>query len=287
MLLVWVAACAALLALLYRDVAVAFWPRWLTEAPYRHCVLVPFIVGALIWYQQRRLAQRQLVPSAWGLVLLAIGLSACWLGYATGARVLVGLSFPVVLLGLVTAACGKSYLKAWGFPLALFIFAVPIPRHIIGLVAMPMQLISSALTAACTHVLGIPVQHEGVNIAIPGFRFTVAEECSGMNSLLALFLAGGAILEITGLVTWQKLVVYALVPVVVIVANVARLMSVVVLGELAGGDFALNSLTHGTSDIVVYLAAFLLIWLLTNFLRGLTPALTTSAASEETPTTAA
>jgi len=81
-----------------------------------------------------------------------------------------------------------------------------------------------------------------------------------MNSLLAMFLVGGVIVELVGLVPWQKLLTYALIPVVVITANVIRLMSVVLFGEFIGSKFALDHAVHGSSDAIVYLAALALIW---------------------------
>lgn len=265
----WAVLSAALLAALYYRAAVAFWPRWATEGPYQHCVLVPFIVAGLVWFHRSRLAGSPLRPTRLGLLMLGLGLGICYIGYLTGARFLVGLSFPVVLLGLIASALGPNYLRVLVFPVLLFIFAVPFPRHIMGLVSMPMQLVSSSLTAGCTHLLGIPIQHEGVNIALPSFHFTVAEECSGMNSLLALFLACGVIAEVAALSTWQKLVTYLLVPVVVLTANVIRLMSVVLLGEFVGSQLALNHFVHGGSDVVVYLAAFALMWGWVNFFKSM------------------
>ncbi len=267
----WAATSAALVALLYYRVGVAFWPRWASEEAYQHCILVPLIVGGLIWFRRGRLRELRPAPSYLGLGLLAAGLLLAYLGYLTGARFLVGLSFPVVLLGLVAAALGPAYLPSVGFPLALFIFAVPFPKHVLGMISMPMQLISSHLTASCTRLMGIPVLHEGVNIALPSFQFRVAEECSGMNSLLALILAGAVIVELMGLRLWQKLIVYVLIPLVVLVANVIRLMSVVLLGEMIGPEFALNHMVHGGSDVVVYAAAFALIWGLSSWLKRFSP----------------
>lgn len=266
----WAVLAAALLAALYYRAAIAFWPRWANEEAYQHCMLVPPIVAGLVWYHRAQLASLKPRPTAVGLLLLGLGLAVCYLGYLTGARFVVGLSFPLVLLGLIASVLGPDYLRVLVFPVLLFVFAVPFPRHIMGLLSMPMQLVSSALTAACTRLLGIPIQHEGVNIALPSFRFTVAEECSGMNSLLALFLACGVIAEVASLSVWQKLVTYVLVPVVVLTANVIRLMSVVLLGEFVGSQFALNHFVHGGSDVVVYLAAFALMWGWVSFLKGVT-----------------
>ncbi|NPV45538.1 MAG: exosortase/archaeosortase family protein [Armatimonadetes bacterium] len=271
-LILWAVLCAVLLVALYRHVWPAFWYRWANEAAYSHCPLVPLAVAGLIWFHRRELAVLTPSPSARGLWLLGAGLVVCFLGYVTGARFIVGLSFPVVLMGLVATGLGSAYLRVLGFSLALFLFAIPFPRHILGMVAMPMQVISTILTVAATRLFGIPVLREGVNVALPSFQFVVAEACSGMNSLVALFLAGGVVAELMRLATWQKLVIYALTPVIVIAANVIRLLSVVVVGELVGPELALGQFVHGGSDVVVYLAAFALVWGLGNALQSWKPA---------------
>lgn len=267
-LLLWGAVCAVLLIALYRHVWPAFWYRWANEAAYSHCPLVPLAVAGLVWFHRRELATLTPTPSARGLWLLGAGLLICFLGYVTGARFIVGLSFPVVLMGLVGAGLGLPYLRVLGFSLALFLFAIPFPRHILGMIAMPMQVISTILTVAATRLFGIPVVREGVNVALPSFQFVVAEACSGMNSLVALFLAGGVVAELMRLAPWQKLVIYALTPLIVIAANVIRLLSVVVVGELVGPELALGQFVHGGSDVVVYLAAFALVWGLGNVLQS-------------------
>jgi exosortase len=267
-LALWSALSLALLYALYQRVFVAFWPRWTTEAAYDHCPLVPIVVVGLIWFHRRQLAALRPTPSATGLWILAPGLLVCYLGYLTGARFVVGLSFPLVLMGLVASGLGLPYLRVTGFSLALFLFAIPFPRHILGMTAMPMQLISTTLTVACTRLVGIPVLQDGVNVALPSFQFVVAEACSGMNSLVALFLAGGVIAELMGLIAWQKLVIYALTPLIVISANVIRLLSVVLVGELVGPDFALSHFVHGGSDVVIYLAAFAIVWGVGSALQG-------------------
>jgi exosortase len=281
LLAAWGVLSLAALTVLYYRTFVALWPRWTHEAAYQHCALVPFIVIGLVWLHRGRLAALRPTASPGALAVLIPGLALCYLGYLTGARFLVGLSFPIVLMGLLALGLGWEYLRVLGFPLALFLFAVPFPRHILGMVAMPMQLVSSTLTAACTRVFGIPVYQEGVNIVLPSFQFVVAEECSGLNSLLALFLTCGVITELRGHQVWQKLAVYALTPLIVIVANVIRLMSVVLLGEIIGEKFALNHLIHGGSDVLVYLSAFLLVWGLCDMLRALSGRETTALSETE------
>ncbi len=44
--------------------------------------------------------------------------------------------------------------------------------------------------------------------------------------------------------------------------NTVRLTSVLLFAEFAGPQFAMDSLVHGGSDVIVYLAALIFMWLL-------------------------
>lgn len=261
---------AALLVGLYAPVFVYFVPRWFEESPYYHCPIVPLIVAWLIWRRRKELAAARFRPSAAGLGLLALGLLVYVVGARTGARLVVGVSLPIVLLGLCGALMGGKILRRLAVPLALSFFLVPVPRHVLGYVAFPMQIVSAHSAAVVGRATGIPVHAQGVDMHLGDITFTVAQECSGLNSLLALLLATGVMVEIMEMRLFGKLVVMALAPAVVLVANVVRLVSVLWFARFLGADFALNSLVHGTSDLIVYSAAVVLVLFLIDIVRRLT-----------------
>ncbi len=255
---------AVLLALMYWRLFAYYAQRWLGEDAYRHCPLAIAIVAWLIWRQRARLAKARIEPSYSGLFLLAAGLGLYIVGARIGARVVMGSSLPIVLLGLTGAMWGSSVLRLTAFPLLLSFFMIPIPRHALGLVAFPMQVISAKATGILARLSGLPVIVQGVNMQMSGFTFQVAQECSGLNSLMALILATGVIVELMNLTTRQKIAVFAVVPGIVLVSNIVRLLSVLWLARFLSPDLALASLVHGTSDIVVYSMAVIFVLLAIN-----------------------
>jgi exosortase/archaeosortase family protein len=133
---------------------------------------------------------------------------------------------------------------------------------------MPMQLVSAQGTAAVSQLIGIPATADGVAVSTRSMQFLVAEECSGLNSLLALLLIGCTAVHLISMRPIFKLLVLALIPPIVLVANVVRLLAVVVTGEFLGPQLALDALVHGVTDVVLYLAALACIMLLAEFLRS-------------------
>ena len=168
-----------------------------------------------------------------------------------------GVAFPVIVTGIVGAVYGSRPLKIAAVPIALLIFAVPFPEHAIGMVAMPMQKISAIITGKVAPLLGLQVVQQGINLNLHGFNFVVAEECSGMHSLVALLLTGVVLVELSQLHKYRKALSIAIIPPIVLLANVVRLTVVLLIAEYFGPGLALGSVTHGFSDIIVYLAAVL------------------------------
>lgn len=257
------AAAAVLLAAMYRDVGAYFWQRWVTEDAYHHCLFVPAVVGWLIW--RRRETLRELVPApSWsGLAMVAAGAILYVLAVRTGVRVAIGLSFPILVIGLTWTALGGRYTAAVAYPLVLLLFLIPVPRHILGHIGMPLQVWSAEGAARAGHALGLPVVHDGINLTLNGHTYVIAEACSGLNSLLALLLAAAVLVDVMA-VRWSSRLVLLAIPAIVLAANTVRLTSVLLFAEFAGPQFAMDSLVHGGSDIVIYLVALLFTWALVD-----------------------
>lgn len=87
-----------------------------------------------------------------------------------------------------------------------------------------------------------------------------------MHSLVALMLTGLVLVELSGLEPVRRgLAIVAIAP-LVLLANVVRLVVVLLLAEYLGADFALGTVVHGFSDIIVYFAAVLAFVLLIGWL---------------------
>jgi len=295
----WVAAVAAVLAGMYAPVIGVYWERWLGEDAYHHCLFVPVVVGWLIWRKRDRLRAMQPRPARAGLVLLGAGLLMYIIAMRIGLRVAVGFSFPVVILGLVWAALGMRHIRALAYSLSLLVFLIPVPRHLLGHVGMPMQVMSATGAARVASLGGLPVVHDGITLSLNGHSYVVAEACSGLNSLMALLFAAAVLVEIMDVAAIGRLVLLA-APVIVLAANTVRLTSVLLFAEFAGPGFAMDSLVHGGSDIILYLAGLGLMWALIDLVserRLLTiifgdhavvasepPSRCTGCGTEDTPT---
>lgn len=266
MMLIWAGAVLIALLAMYWNVGQVFIGRWFGDAAHYHCLAVPPLAGWFLWRRWDRLSKVEHSPSVAGLGLLMAGIVLYWASARTGVRMLAGLTMPLILAGIVGTVYGMKTLRIAAAPIAILVFAIPFPEHAIGFLAMPMQQVSAVLAAVAAPLLGLPVVREGIILNLRGFDFVVAQECSGMHSLIALLLTGLVIVELSGLRSARRTAAIAIIAPLVLFANVVRLLVVLLLAEYLGADFALGTVVHGFSDLIVYFAAVLSLVLIIGWL---------------------
>lgn len=267
--LFWWGVVGLLLVLLYADVTAVFVARWFAKSTFYHCIAVPPLVAWLVYLRRKPLREAGVRPSAWGIGLLGFGLLLTVVGARIGVNLVTGVSFPFVVAGLVLLLWGPRPLRILSMPLFVLFFAIAPPEHVLGTLTMPAQRVSALVTEHVARLaLGLPVLRDGINLNLNGHRFTVAEECSGMSSFLAMVLTVVVLVELSGLPTARKAIALVSIPAIVICANVVRLCLVLLTAQYLGVEFATGHLVHGGTDAVVYVSALIMVIL---FLGALSP----------------
>ena len=178
-------AWAALFALFAGDWAEMARQYW-DISTYNHILLVPLIIGWLVWQRAGELAQ--LTPRAWwpGLVLVAGSLFVWLLGDISGTATVCHLGLVAAMQSAVITLLGPRVAWALLFPLAYGLFLVPVGEELVP----ALQMITAQITIALTHASGIPAIIDGVFIDTPAGLFEVAEACSGVKFLVAMVALG-------------------------------------------------------------------------------------------------
>ncbi|HYT88285.1 MAG TPA: archaeosortase/exosortase family protein, partial [Gemmataceae bacterium] len=113
----------------------AYWPtlcdmaeKWSTDAQYSHGFLVPLFAGFLLWYRRGQFPTQDPRPSAWGVVLIGVGLGL----HLFGAYIYIDWLDMVSLLPLLAGLClcygGRPVLR-WALPSIGFLaFMLPLPH---------------------------------------------------------------------------------------------------------------------------------------------------------------
>lgn len=232
--LLWLAVTWAAIGLLFLRDAVGLVGIWWTSSTFNHCLLIPLIIGWLVW--QRWPALRQLTPRGWwpGLLLVAGGALAWLLGDAAGVALARHLGLILMLQGSVIAILGPEVSRGVTFPLAYMLFLVPAGE---GLVP-PLQTFTARMCMMLLDLVGIPAHIEGIFITIPNGWFEVAEACSGVKFLIAM-AAFGVLAAHVCFKSWPRRILFVAASLILpVLANGVRAWGTIYVAHLTNAHFA-------------------------------------------------
>ena len=88
------------------------------------------------------------------------------------------------------------------------------------------------------HIVGIGVMRDGVQLIDPSgtYQYAVAAACSGIRSLIAIFLLATIFGFITFRSTWKRLFLMALAFPFAVLGNLARMLFIIMAAELGGQE---------------------------------------------------
>jgi exosortase len=281
------------LAFVYASVLAKLGHDWWADENYSHGLLIPFVIGYILWMEAPRLRRApQRASLIWGASLIAFALFALWAG-TVGAELFVQrMSLVVMLTGIVIYFWGFRVLQLVLVPLVLLVLAIPIPTIIFNKIAFPLQLFASRCAVWAMRLLDIPVLRQGnvIELMPRGARETrkleVVEACSGIRSLMTLVTlavvfayfthpksdrpngesGGGGFLSAWKRYSfWRSALIIASAVPIAILTNAMRVSGTGVLAHYYGTEVA-DGFFHSFSGWVIYIVAFVLLfavgWLL-------------------------
>jgi exosortase len=186
-------AIAAALAFVYFTVLVKLGRDWWSDENYSHGLLVPFVIGYILWHERKRLAATQIQAHVWlGVAGVVVSLVMLWAGVAGAELFVQRMSIVVMLVSVAIYFWGFRLLRLLAVPLALFILAIPIPQIVFNKIAFPLQLFASRCAVSAMQLFDISVLRQGNVIELMPLgahepkRLAVVEACSGIRSLMTL-----------------------------------------------------------------------------------------------------
>ena len=181
------------LAFLYASVLAKLGKDWWTDENYSHGLLVPFVIGFIIWLEFEDLQKVVKMPNFWlggGVILFAL---LMLLGGTLGAELFTQrVSFLLMLGGIVVYFFGTRILQFLVVPFVLLLLAIPIPQIIFNKIAFPLQIYASQIAVWGIRLFEIPTVRKGnvfeilPNGATQVIALEVVEACSGIRSLMTL-----------------------------------------------------------------------------------------------------
>ena len=296
---------AIALVFVYFTVLLKLGGDWWIDENYSHGLLIPFVIGYLLWLERGRFAEGLTSPAAlWGGIGVGMSLLALWAGVAGAELFVQRLSLVLMIASILIYFWGLRLLRLVAVPLALLILSIPIPQIVFNRIAFPLQLFASRCAVAAMSFFSIPVLRQGNIIELMPLgasepkRLAVVEACSGIRSLMTLVTLAVVYAYFTkprvaqtsvrdsdskssqtevratkflkSFTFWRSVIlVVAAVP-IAILTNALRVSGTGVLAHYYGTRVA-DGFFHTFSGWVIYIAAAVLLfatgWVLDRFAR--------------------
>ena len=175
---------------MYMDIAKVFWRGG-------HDTAGPLILAVALWLIARTHSQFGPVHNtspgsqpAFGAVILTSGLVCYVVGRSQHVFQLQAISQIPVLIGIGLLLLEPKHLRRLFFPVLLLLFLVPVPGSVMDELLLPLKQWVSQLVTWILYSTGYPIARNGVVITIANYQLLIADACSGLNSMVALFGIG-------------------------------------------------------------------------------------------------
>jgi exosortase len=268
-------AYATVMAKLFRD--------WWNDENYSHGLLIPIIIGYILWTQREKLARMPVNSSVlWGGAAILCASFALWAGVAGAELYTQRLSLILLLAGITVYFWGFRLLQMLLVPLALLFLAMPIPAIVFNKIAFPLQLFASRCAVYSMSMLGIPVLRQGNIIELKPLnsfdtkKLEVVEACSGIRSLMTLLTLAVVFAYFTHTPDdpdkprtrfgwlksywfWRAVILVGSAVPIAILTNAFRVSGTGVLAHYYGTAVA-DGFFHSFSGWAIYIVAFILLF---------------------------
>jgi exosortase len=228
------------------------------EVDDKHGNIIPFLVIGLFWWKRHELLDSRLQFWGPGLAILILGMVLQILGYVMQVPQISIVALFVGIYGLMGLAWGMDWLRKSLFPYFLFAFSIPLGAHS-QFITFPLRLLVTWLVEVVSHIFGIDVIRVGTQLIDPSgsFQYDVAPACSGIRSLIAIFLLATVYAFFTFQSPGKRIFLIALACPFAVLANMLRLLMVIVAAEIGGqktGDWVHdNSVTSVMPYVLIFI----------------------------------
>lgn len=227
-----------------------------------HGKFIPFLVIGLFWWKRRELVALPLKLWWPGLLMVAGALLLHLFGFLVQQPYLSIAALFAGIYGLMGLAWGPAWLRHSVFPFFLFLFSFPLAQRA-EFITFPLRQLVSWLSEQVAHwVLGIDVVRVGTQLFDPSgsYGFDVQAPCSGMRSLIAVFLLATIYGFFAFRSPWKRLLLMALALPFSVLGNLARMLLIIMAAGFGGqswGNYVHEGGPLGIISLVPYVPAIL------------------------------
>ncbi len=234
---------------------------WQPRTDLEHGKFVPFLAIGLITYRFREIRQ-SIDQGSWiGVGAVAFGCLCYFAAYRTIQPRIAIVGLPFILCGIAYALYGWRVTKLVAFPLFLILGVIPVPSF--QQATTELQLLATQMAYHGSALFGVETYTQGTTILpIKGDwkPLSIAHGCSGIRSLMALFMISAIWAYIAKISLWKKAVLFLSAIPLAILGNALRIISIFVIAEYGDAKWA-STTWHDWSGLLLFypISLFLLL----------------------------
>jgi len=252
---------AAALVWLYAGTFKELFKSWMNDGNYAHGIVVMPVALALVYAKRKTLADIPAAPSVAGNILLAAGVILFAFSRWSDITFLAGVSFVVVIAGMVWTFAGFKMLSELAFPIAFLIFMTPPPDFFVEKIGAPLQRASCSYAAMLGGLLGLDVESQGVMLLANGLTFQVDLPCSGIRAINALSAFSAVLAYLARTSPLRRVMIFVAAIPIAFAANVLRVFIVIVVANIDAVKSEVMRF-HDASGPIVFMLALGLVLLI-------------------------
>ena len=218
---------------------------------WQFCLIVPFIVGFLVYRERERLIGKPLQGRWMGVFPLAIGALFYFFGFKVNTGYLGYAALQTVLAGLILLLAGREWWRTLFFSWLFLFFAWPL-FPLDNLLAAQLKIPTAEMAAIILRWFGVGTVREGSALSSASdvlssltqgakFHLEVSDSCSGMRSLYTLLMVAALYGHLALRRALPKLIVFCSAIPLAVAGNVVRLLMLAFGSLWFGQKFAIGS----------------------------------------------
>ncbi len=244
------------------------------EAEYTHLAIIPLVSGFFLWSGRKQFLTEN-ANLIIGALLVIIGLISTFFITAikfqdpvTGLS-LKGFGIIIVIYGLFIHCWGFTGFRRVIFPFVFLLLAIPFPPSLLNTIIAFLQHGSAVMVEWFYIILGQTFVRDGVMFHLNTLSITIAPECSGIRSTMALIITGAVAVEMFLKNGWNKTLMLLLIIPMSLLKNAIRIVTITMLAQYVDISFLTHSFLHKSGGILFYIIVlaiyFPLLFLLSRF----------------------
>jgi exosortase len=258
---------AAIVALLYGTNFSKLWSDWRSDVNYSHGILVPCGFFWMLWLRRKELANAEVSPQPWALLIVILALVQLAAGTWGAENFVAHSSLLLLLSGITLYLFGSGVLRLVAFPIAWLLFMIPLPAIIFYSITFPLQLLASKLALRILDLLHVPAVCEGNVLYLANFTAGVAEACSGIRALISMLAFAVLIGYLLSLSLRSRCMLGIAAVTIALGMNAVRVVGTGLVGNYLGEQWA-EGFFHTFSGWLLFIGTLGLMLGVVHILRG-------------------